>query len=173
MSKRIKIVNVDNNWAEKSTNQIDWKEWLVCQAKIREDLQWPADNKRRDVDVGDGYQSFDACIQRCCAMNWLTSLLNLEHFQKHFRNTRQNGTNHFETSFLISRYLIRKNENMLLKLRKSHRLKLPVQWLQKGTRMCTWTTRQCSFSQTKCWIPNITGGQVSCYMFDKTLQQRK
>ena len=127
MSIRIKIVNVDNTGAEKSKNQIDWKECVVCQAKTREDLQCPADKKRRDVDVGAGYQSFNACIQICCAMNWFPSLLNLEHFQKHFRNTRQNGTNHVETSLLISRYLIRKNENILLKLWKSRRLKLPVQ----------------------------------------------
>ena len=78
MLKRINIVNVDNTGAEKFKNQIDWKECVVCQAKTREDLQCPADNKRRDVDVGAGYQSFDACIQGCCAMNWFPSSLNLE-----------------------------------------------------------------------------------------------
>ncbi|CAC5382290.1 unnamed protein product [Mytilus coruscus] len=61
-----------------SSEQLDWKECVICQVRTCDDLQCPADNKRTDIDIGAGYLSFDAIIQRCCALNWFPSTLNLE-----------------------------------------------------------------------------------------------
>lgn len=78
MSKQIQIEDAKSNDSEASTKNIHWEECVICQERTREDLQCPAEKTGPDLPIGAGYKTFEINIQRCCAMNWFPSKLNLE-----------------------------------------------------------------------------------------------
>ncbi|CAC5367122.1 unnamed protein product [Mytilus coruscus] len=70
-SRNFIILLSDTTYGAQEWNKKVWKyAWNY--------YKWDFNNKRADIDIGAGYLSFDAIIQRCCALNWFPSTLNME-----------------------------------------------------------------------------------------------